>query len=172
MSTTTNTSNTDNGVDGIYSIPVKNIFGVEEPFGKYAQGKVVLVVNVASQCGFTPQYAGLEELHQKYKDKGFSVIGFPCNQFGGQEPGNDEEIQQFCTSKFKTTFPVLAKVDVNGAKEAPLYKHLKSKKSSLMMQGIMWNFAKFLIGRDGTVVERYLPTTSPASIAIDIEKQL
>ncbi|KAG0305518.1 glutathione peroxidase gpx1 [Dissophora globulifera] len=137
---------------------------------KEFEGKVVLVVNVASKCGFTKQYAGLEELYKKYKDQGFVIIGFPCNQFGGQEPGSNEEIESFCQLNFGVTFPLMDKIDVNGDKEDPVYTYLKAQKKSLMMSRIKWNFEKFLIGKDGFVVERYASTTTPDSIAKDVEK--
>jgi glutathione peroxidase len=136
-------------------------------------GTVLLVVNTASKCGFTPQYDGLEKLYQTYKDKGFEVLGFPCNQFGAQEPGNAEEIEQFCKVNFGVTFPLMAKIDVNGAGASPLYGWMKSEAKGLMgSTSIKWNFTKFLIGRDGTVVKRYGPTDTPAAIAKDIEKLL
>ncbi|KAF9909996.1 glutathione peroxidase gpx1 [Linnemannia zychae] len=136
------------------------------------EGKVVLVVNVASKCGFTKQYAGLEELYKKYKDQGFVILGFPCNQFGGQEPGNEEEIDSFCQLNFGVTFPLMAKIDVNGDHEDPVYTYLKSQKKSLMMSRIKWNFEKFLIARDGTVYERYASVSTPEAIAKDVEKLL
>ena len=137
------------------------------------QGKVLLVVNTASKCGFTPQYDGLEALHKKYGEQGFEVLAFPCNQFGGQEPGSADEIAEFCKVNFGLSFPLMAKVEVNGAGEAPLYGWLKSEAPGLMgTKGIKWNFTKFLIGRDGKVVKRYAPTDKPESIAKDIEKLL
>ena len=137
------------------------------------QGKVLLVVNTASKCGFTPQYDGLEVLHKKYGEQGFEVLAFPCNQFGGQEPGSAEEIAEFCKVNFGLSFPLMAKLEVNGAGEAPLYGWLKSEAPGLMgTKGIKWNFTKFLIGRDGKVVKRYAPTDKPESIAKDIEKLL
>ncbi|KAG0281337.1 glutathione peroxidase gpx1 [Linnemannia gamsii] len=136
------------------------------------EGKVVLVVNVASKCGFTKQYAGLEELYKKYKDQGFVILGFPCNQFGGQEPGNEEEIESFCQLNFGVTFPLMAKIDVNGDHEDPVYTYLKSQKKSLMMSRIKWNFEKFLIAKDGTVYERYASVSTPEAIAKDVEKLL
>ena len=136
-------------------------------------GKVLLVVNTASKCGFTPQYDGLEKLYQQYQDRGFEVLGFPCNQFGAQEPGNADEIDQFCKVNFGVTFPLMAKVEVNGANASPLYDWMKSEKKGLMgSTSIKWNFTKFLIGRDGRVVKRYGPTDAPASIAKDIEALL
>jgi glutathione peroxidase-family protein len=126
---------------------------------------VVLVVNVASKCGFTPQYKDLETLHQKYKGKGLVILGFPCNQFGGQEPGKDEDIQQFCSLNYDVTFPVLSKVEVNGANEAPLYTFLKkSAPGFLGFKAIKWNFTKFLINKDGKVIHRFSPMTKPLDI--------
>jgi glutathione peroxidase len=136
-------------------------------------GSVLLVVNTASKCGFTPQYDGLEKLHQDYKDRGFEVLGFPCNQFGGQEPGNADEIAEFCKVNFGVTFPLMAKIDVNGPDASPLFDWMKTKKKGLMgSTSIKWNFTKFLIGRDGKVVKRYGPQDTPAAIAKDIEKLL
>lgn len=136
-------------------------------------GTVLLVVNTASKCGFTPQYDGLEALYQQFKDRGFEVLGFPCNQFGAQEPGNADEIAEFCKVNFGVTFPLMAKIDVNGAGASPLYGWMKSEAKGLMgSTSIKWNFTKFLIGRDGKVVKRYGPTDTPAAIAKDIEKLL
>lgn len=136
-------------------------------------GNVLLVVNTASKCGFTPQYDGLEKLYQQYKDRGFEVLGFPCNQFGGQEPGNADEIAEFCKVNFGVTFPLMAKIDVNGANSLPLYDWLKTSAKGLMgSTSIKWNFTKFLIGRDGKVVKRYGPTDAPDRIARDIEALL
>lgn len=145
--------------------------GREVSLGDYA-GDVVLVVNTASQCGFTPQLAGLETLHEKYRDRGFTVLGFPCNQFGGQEPGTEEEIGAFCQKNYGVTFPMFAKIDVNGSGEHPLYAWLKSEKGGLLGARIKWNFTKFLVGRDGTVLGRYAPNTDPADLAGDVEKAL
>ena len=136
-------------------------------------GTVLLVVNTASKCGFTPQYDGLEALYQRYKDRGFEVLGFPCNQFGGQEPGNADEIAEFCKVNFGVTFPLMAKVDVNGADASPLFDWMKAEKKGLMgTTAIKWNFTKFLIDRQGNVVKRYAPTDKPEAIARDIEKLL
>ena len=136
-------------------------------------GKVLLVVNTASKCGFTPQYEGLEALWRKYRDRGFEVIAFPCNQFGAQEPGNAEEIASFCSLNYDVTFPVMAKVEVNGENAAPLYQWLKAEAPGVLgTQGIKWNFTKFLIGRDGKVVRRYAPTDKPAKLERDIEALL
>ncbi|KAF8963979.1 glutathione peroxidase gpx1 [Entomortierella lignicola] len=139
---------------------------------KEFEGKVVLVVNVASKCGFTKQYAGLEEIYKKYKDQGFVVIGFPCNQFGGQEPDSIDKIESFCQLNFGVTFPLMDKVDVNGDDEDPVFTYLKSQKKSLMMARIKWNFEKFLIAKDGSVYARYSSPSTPESISKDIEKLL
>ncbi len=156
----------------IYSIPVKTISGKEETLQQY-KGKVLLVVNVASACGFTPQYEGLEELYEDLKDKGLVVLGFPCNQFASQEPGDEKEIQTFCQTRFNVTFPMFAKIDVNGEKTHPLYAHLKSSKSGLFgTEAIKWNFTKFLIDRNGEVVDRYAPQVTPAKLRPTIEKLL
>jgi len=137
------------------------------------QGKVLLVVNTASKCGFTPQYDGLEELYRKYKDQGFEVLGFPCNQFGAQEPGNADEIQEFCKVNFGVTFPLMEKVDVNGPDASPLFDWMKGEAKGIMgTTAIKWNFTKFLIDREGNVVKRYGSTDKPSSIAKDIEKLL
>ena len=135
-------------------------------------GEVVLVVNTASQCGYTPQLAGLETLYETYRSQGLTVLGFPCNQFGGQDPGSDEEIGEFCQKNYGVTFPMFAKVDVNGSDEHPLYTWLKSEKGGVLDSKIKWNFTKFLVARDGTVIGRYSPTTKPEKIAGDIEKAL
>ncbi|MFN9497554.1 MAG: glutathione peroxidase [Erythrobacteraceae bacterium] len=136
-------------------------------------GSVLLVVNTASKCGFTPQYDGLEKLYQQFKDQGFEVLGFPCNQFGAQEPGNADEIAEFCKVNFGVTFPLMAKVDVNGDDASPLFDWMKSEAKGLMgSTSIKWNFTKFLIDREGNVVKRYGPQDTPASIAKDIAKLL
>ena len=136
-------------------------------------GKVVLMVNVASQCGLTPQYEGLEALYRQYGDRGFVVLGFPCNQFAGQEPGTSQEIASFCEVNYGVTFPIFERIDVNGEEAHPLYQWLKSSAPGLLgSEAIKWNFTKFLIGRDGNVVERFAPATEPADIAGDIEKLL
>ena len=153
-------------------------FTVEKPDGTpldlaEKQGKVLLVVNVASKCGFTPQYEGLEALQRKFADRGFEVLGFPCNQFMGQEPGNAEEIASFCKLTYDVTFPVLKKVEVNGDGASPLYDWMKGEAPGLMgSKSVKWNFTKFLIDRNGKVVRRYAPTDAPASIEKDIEKLL
>jgi glutathione peroxidase len=156
----------------IYDFNVAQIDGKETSLQEY-KGKVVLIVNVASQCGLTPQYSGLEELYEKYKAKGLVILGFPCNQFGGQEPGTEAEIKTFCETSFQVTFPLFSKINVNGADTHPLYKYLKiEKKGFLGTEAIKWNFTKFLIDREGKVVERFSPQTEPAKIADDIEKYL
>ena len=135
-------------------------------------GKVVLVVNTASQCGFTPQYKGLQALHEQYADQGLVVLGFPCDQFGGQEPGSEEEIGAFCEKNFGVTFPMMSKVEVNGDNAHPLYQWLKTEKSGLLGGKIKWNFTKYLVGKDGQVIDRYAPTTKPEKMSGDIEKAL
>lgn len=137
------------------------------------KGKVMLVVNTASKCGFTPQYKGLEALSRKYADKGLVVMGFPCNQFGSQEPGDEEEIKNFCSLNYNVSFPLAKKIDVNGDDADPLWKHLKDQQAGLLgSRGIKWNFTKFLVDKDGKVVGRYAPTVSPESLEKDIEKLL
>jgi len=137
------------------------------------KGKVLLIVNTASKCGFTPQFAGLEALHEKYADRGLAVLGFPSNQFGGQDPGTNEEIGAFCTKNYGVSFPMMEKIDVNGANAAPLYKWLTKEKPGLLgSTAIKWNFTKFLIGRDGTVIKRYAPLDTPASLERDVEAAL
>ncbi|CDO57453.1 hypothetical protein DV451_002074 [Geotrichum candidum] len=137
------------------------------------KGKVVLIVNVASKCGFTPQYKGLEELNKKYGPEGLVILGFPCNQFAHQEPGSQDEIESFCQLNYGVTFPILKKIDVNGADADPVYTYLKNEKSGLLgFKGIKWNFEKFLVDKNGKVVERYASTTSPASIDATIAKYL
>ena len=137
------------------------------------QGDVLLIVNVASKCGFTPQYAGLEKLHAQFRERGFTVLGFPCNQFGGQEPGDADEIANFCRLNYDVTFPLMAKIDVNGSEADPLFEWLKSEAPGVLgSKRIKWNFTKFLVGRDGKVVRRYAPNDKPEDIAGDIEKLL
>lgn len=135
-------------------------------------GKVVLVVNTASQCGFTPQYEGLQKLHEKYGDQGLVVLGFPCDQFGGQEPGDEETIGAFCQKNYGVTFPMMSKIEVNGDAAHPLYQWLRSEKGGLLGGKIKWNFTKYLVGKNGQVVDRYAPTTKPEKISGDIEKAL
>ena len=137
------------------------------------RGRVLLIVNTASKCGFTPQYEGLEALHRKYGERGFEVLGFPCNQFGAQEPGDAAEIANFCSLTYDVTFPVFAKIDVNGSTAAPLFDRLKNDAPGLLgLKSIKWNFTKFLVDRDGKVVRRYAPTTKPEALEDDIEKLL
>lgn len=156
----------------VYDFSARDIEGTERSLADY-RGKVLLFVNVASECGFTPQYAGLEALQRKYAARGFAVLGFPCNQFGGQEPGTEGEIRQFCESRFGVTFPMFAKIEVNGPQTHPLYAYLKAAEPGLLgSPSIKWNFTKFLVGKDGKVVKRYAPTTRPDAIAVDIEAQL
>jgi len=156
----------------IYEIPVTTIDGQPATLAPY-RGKVLLVVNVASKCGFTHQYKGLEAIYQKFREEGLVVLGFPCNQFGGQEPGSESEIKSFCSLNYGVTFPMFAKIDVNGANEHPLYKLLKSEKGGLLgFDAIKWNFTKFLVSRSGDVVGRYAPTAAPESLEADIAKEL
>jgi glutathione peroxidase len=156
----------------IYDFSVKDIAGKAVKLDRY-RGKVLLIVNTASECGFTPQYKGLEALYEKLHGKGLEVLGFPCNQFGGQEPGSEKEIAQFCELNYGVTFPMFAKVDVNGAKAAPLYKYLKSEQPGLLgSEAIKWNFTKFLVDREGNVVKRYAPNDTPESLAGDVQKAL
>ena len=153
-----------------YSATLSN--GIDTPLSDY-KGQVLLVVNTASRCGFTPQYEGLEKLYNDYKDSGFSVLAFPCNQFGAQEPGSTADIVDFCTTRFQTTFPLFDKIDVNGDNAHPLYKHLKSTVKGIMgTERIKWNFTKFLINREGEVVARYGSQKKPADIAKDISSLL
>jgi glutathione peroxidase len=156
----------------LYELSVQDIRGKDQPLGRY-RDKVLLIVNTASKCGFTPQYQGLEDLYRKYRDRGLEILGFPCNQFGAQEPGSAEEIASFCAVNYGVTFPLFAKIDVNGDDTAPLYRYLKKAKPGLLgSEAIKWNFTKFLVDRSGNVVERYAPNTEPASLAADIEKLL
>lgn len=137
------------------------------------KGQVTLVVNVASKCGFTPQYKGLEDLYKKYKDRGFTILGFPCNQFGAQEPGSNDEIVDFCSMNYGVSFPIMSKVDVNGSNADPVYEFLKSSAPGILgIEMIKWNFTKFLIGKDGKVINRYAPQTNPEDISKDIETAL
>ena len=156
----------------ITAIPVTAANGSETDLSEH-RGKVLLVVNVASKCGFTPQYEGLEALQRRYGDRGFTVLGFPCNQFKSQEPGNAEEIASFCRLTYDVSFPLMGKIEVNGAKAAPIYQHLKSQAPGLLgSEAIKWNFTKFLVDRSGKVVKRYAPQTRPEDIARDIEALL
>ena len=156
----------------IYNIKVKTISGAEKALSDF-EGKVLLVVNTASKCGFTPQFKGLEELYETHKGQGLEILGFPCNQFLHQDPGSDSEIQEFCSLNYGVSFPMFAKVEVNGPNTHPLYQLLKSERPGLLgSEKIKWNFTKFLVGRDGKVLKRYAPNTEPKDIAKDIEKAL
>jgi len=155
-----------------YDFSADDLDGVVRPLDAY-RGKVLLIVNVASKCGFTPQYAGLEALYRDYRAQGLEVLGFPCDQFGHQEPGDSEAIRSFCTLTYDVHFPVFAKIDVNGDKAHPLFQWLKSTKPGLLgTEGIKWNFTKFLVGRDGQVLQRYAPTDKPQAIEPDIKAAL
>jgi len=158
-------------MDSFYSFSAETLNGQTVSMADYA-GKVVLVVNTASKCGFTPQYAGLEELYQTYKDQGLVILGFPCNQFGGQEPGDAAEIAQTCQINYGLTFPMFAKVNVNGSDAHPLFQWLTSAAPGLLGESIKWNFTKFLIGRKGEAITRFAPITKPEAIAEPIRKQL
>jgi glutathione peroxidase len=156
----------------LYDIDVQTIAGDTRSLAAY-RGKTLLIVNVASQCGFTPQYKGLEALFRKYKDHGLVVLGFPCNQFGRQEPGTEAEIQRFCTSSYDVTFPLFAKIDVNGPATHPLYEHLKSSRPGLLgTEAIKWNFTKFLVNAQGDVVARYAPSDTPDKVERDLARLL
>ena len=155
-----------------YNLHATSLDGVNLPFSIY-EGKVVLIVNVASRCGFTPQYHGLEELYRKYSARGFTILGFPCNQFGAQEPGNEEEIATFCKSTYDVSFPMFAKIDVNGPKGHPIYEFLKHSAPGILgSTAIKWNFTKFLIDRDGNVKNRFAPTDTPKALENEIEALL
>ena len=155
----------------IYDLKVKDIKNEDVSLADY-KGKVLLIVNTATGCGFTPQYEGLEELYKKYSDKGLEILDFPCNQFGHQAPGSNGEIQEFCQLKYDTSFKTFAKIDVNGENEDPLYEYLKNEKGGLAGKKIKWNFTKFLVDSEGNVVKRYAPTTEPKDIEKDIVKVL
>ena len=156
--------------DALYDIPVTTIEGEETTLSPW-RGRVLLIVNVASQCGFTPQYAGLETLWRELGDQGLTVLGFPCDQFGGQEPGSEADIREFCSLTYDVSFPMFAKVKVNGRDAHPLFRHLKSARpGALGTEAIKWNFTKFLVGRDGTVLARYAPTDTPEKIAEEVER--
>lgn len=156
----------------LYELSAEQLPGGTQSFADYA-GQVLLIVNTASHCGFTPQYAGLEALHQRYQARGFTVLGFPCNQFGAQEPGDAGEIASFCQKNYGVTFPLFAKIDVNGEHTHPLFRHLKKAAPGVLgSEAIKWNFTKFLVNRDGEVIKRYAPTLAPEAIAKDIEALL
>jgi glutathione peroxidase len=156
---------------GIYDFKAKSLAGEEIPLKRF-EGQVLLIVNTASACGFTPQYRGLEALHQALRPRGFSVLGFPCNQFGGQEPGDAKQIEQFCTKNYAITFPMFAKINVNGSNADPLFDYLKSEKAGLLGPSIKWNFTKFLVDRSGKVVARHPPTVKPEGLTREIEALL
>ena len=156
----------------IYDFSAKTLDGNDEKLEKY-RGKTLLVVNVASKCGFTPQYEGLEALYRKFKGQGLVVLGFPCDQFGHQEPGNEDEIRNFCSLTYDVTFPMFAKIDVNGDATAPLYRYLKHERPGLLgTEAIKWNFTKFLVDRDGRVVARFAPNDTPEALEDDVAKAL
>jgi len=156
----------------IYDFDANTLSGEPKPLADF-RGQALLIVNVASKCGFTPQYEGLEALQKRYGDKGFSVLGFPCNQFGAQEPGDAAEIAGFCSTSYGVTFPMFEKIEVNGGGTHPLWAFLKAAKKGLLgSEGIKWNFTKFLVGKDGQVLARYAPNVTPEQIAPDIEKAL
>ncbi len=156
----------------VHDFTVKALGGKEQRLADYAGGPI-LIVNTASKCGFTPQYQGLEALYRKYKDKGLTVLGFPCNQFGAQEPGDENEIREFCSLSYDVSFPLMAKIEVNGDRADPLYKHLKTERPGVLgTQSIKWNFTKFLIDRRGNVVSRHAPTEKPEALASAVEKLL
>jgi len=158
--------------DSIYSFTANTISGKEQSLNEH-QGKVLLIVNTASKCGFTPQFEGLEKLYKNYQEQGLVVLGFPCNQFANQDPADDLSIADFCQVNYGVSFPMFAKIDVNGADAHPLFAHLKSEAKGIAgTERIKWNFTKFLVGRDGKVIKRYAPTTKPEAIAADIEKAL
>lgn len=155
----------------IYDFSVKDKRGNDVPLSEF-KGKVLLIVNTATKCGFTPQYNGLEDLYEKYHERGFEILDFPCNQFANQAPGSDDEISSFCSLKYGVSYRQFAKIDVNGKNESPLYTYLKSQKGGVMGSKIKWNFTKFLVDRQGKVVARFSPSTKPEKITADIEKLL
>jgi glutathione peroxidase len=158
-------------MSGVYDFTAKSLAG-EDVSLKQFEGKVLLIVNTASKCGFTPQYQGLEALHRELSPRGFAVLGFPCNQFGAQEPGDAREIAEFCEKKYDVSFPLFEKIDVNGANAHPLYNYLKGEKSGLLGSAIKWNFTKFLVDRSGRVFARHAPTTTPQVLKKEIEALL
>ncbi len=156
----------------VHDFSARSIDGVEVPLSRY-RGQVLLIVNVASKCGFTPQYAGLEALYAKYRGRGLEVLGFPCDQFGHQEPGDEAEIRSFCSTTYGVTFPMFAKIEVNGANAHPLYKYLKDARPGILgLESIKWNFTKFLVGKDGVPVKRFAPADKPESLEADLEAAL
>jgi glutathione peroxidase len=156
---------------GIYDLTATSLAGEDIALKRF-EGQVLLIVNTASACGFTPQYGGLEALHKEFSPRGFSVLGFPCNQFGNQEPGDAAQIEQFCANTYAVSFPMFAKIDVNGFRAHPLYQYLKNEKSGVLGASIKWNFTKFLVDRSGKVVARHAPTTAPAGLKKEIEALL
>lgn len=155
----------------VYDFEARTIDGQPAPLADY-RGKVLLIVNTASECGFTPQFAGLEALYKRYAEQGLTVLGFPSNQFGGQDPGSNEEIGAFCTRNYGVSFPMMEKIEVKGSAAAPLYQWLVDQKPGLLGKSIKWNFTKFLVGRDGQVIKRYAPIDKPEGLARDIEAAL
>jgi len=155
----------------VYDFTAKSLAGDDVPLKQF-EGQVLLIVNTASQCGFTPQYQGLEALHRELSPRGFAVLGFPCNQFGSQEPGNAKQIAEFCESKYDVSFPMFEKIDVNGSNAHPLYNYLKREKTGLLGSSIKWNFTKFLVDRSGKVVARHAPTMTPQGLKREIEALL
>ena len=156
---------------GLYDLSAKLNNGKSKKLSDY-KGKVLLIVNTASECGFTPQYQGLQEIYDRYKTQGFEILGFPCDQFGHQEPGDDKTIESFCQVNYGVTFPLFSKIEVNGPNEHAVFKFLKSQKGGLLTDNIKWNFTKFLVDKKGNVIDRYAPQTVPVRIAPDIEKLL
>jgi len=156
---------------GVYDFTARSLAGEDIPLKRY-EGQVLLIVNTASKCGFTPQYQGLETLHRSLGPRGFAVLGFPCNQFGGQEPGDAAQIGEFCASNYAVSFPMFAKIDVNGGNAHPLFNFLKNEKSGLLGASIKWNFTKFLVDRSGKVVARHAPTAQPEGLTREIEALL
>jgi glutathione peroxidase len=156
---------------GVHDFTAQSLAGEDVPLTRF-EGQALLIVNTASACGFTPQYKGLEQIYREFAPRGFAVLGFPCNQFGGQEPGDARQIAEFCETKYDVTFPMFAKVDVNGSQAHPLFNHLKNAKSGLLGPSIKWNFTKFLVDRSGTAVGRYAPTASPEGLRKEIEALL
>ena len=155
----------------VHDFTAQSLAGEDVPLGRF-EGQVLLIVNTASKCGFTPQYRGLEALYQSLGPRGFSVLGFPCNQFGGQEPGDSRQIEQFCSGNYAITFPMFARIDVNGSNAHPLFEYLKNAKSGLLGPSIKWNFTKFLVDRSGKVVARHAPTAKPEALTREIEALL
>ena len=158
-------------MSAIYDFTAQSLTGEEVPLRRF-EGQVLLIVNTASACGFTPQYKGLEKLHRELSPRGFVVLGFPCNQFGAQEPGDGKQIEAFCEAKYDVTFPMFAKIDVNGGKAHPLYEYLKREKTGLLGSSIKWNFTKFVVDRSGKVVGRHAPTVTPEGLRKEIEALL